>query len=145
MTLETLATTFRGTDWHPALDEDNFKPRVELGGGSVKVWRCSAASGPEQLAVIGGTALSFVLKRPRSWIMQQNVDLKHQHVHLRTVPKDKVKVYLEWPSPGLDLNPTEMLWCDLERAGGVIGLANVAELKPFCREERTKLPPQRRQ
>ncbi len=73
-------------------DEPLFIPTVKHGGGSVMVWGCFAASGPEWLAIIDGTMNSALyqnilkenvqpsvcdLKLKRTWVMQQDNDPKH--------------------------------------------------------------------
>lgn len=49
--------------------------------------------------------------------------------------QDKIRHFLEWPSPSPDLNPTEMLLPDLRRAIHSKRPKNIAELKQFCRDE----------
>lgn len=49
---------------------------------------------------------------------------------------------VEWPSQSLDLNPIEMPWHDLKRAIHARNPRNTKELKTFCREEWSKIPPQ---
>ncbi len=66
--------------------------QVKHGGGSVMVWGCFAASGPGRLAIIDGIMNSALhkkilkenvwpsasdLKLKRTWVMQQDIDLKH--------------------------------------------------------------------
>ncbi|KAK3559789.1 hypothetical protein QTP86_020770 [Hemibagrus guttatus] len=75
-----------------AFQKKNIIPTVKYGGGSVMVWGCSAASGPRRLAVINRTMNSAVyqkilkenvrpsvydLKLKRTWVLQQDNDLKH--------------------------------------------------------------------
>ena len=50
---------------------------------------------------------------------------------------------LEWPSQSPDLNPIEILWHDLKRAVHTRHPKNIAELKQMCREEWSKIPPDR--
>jgi hypothetical protein len=50
---------------------------------------------------------------------------------------------LEWSSQSPDLNPFEMLWHGLKRAVHTRHPKNIAELKQFCKEEWTKIPPDR--
>ncbi len=81
------------------------------------------------------------LKLKRTWVMQQDTDLKHTSKSTSEwLKKNKIKV-LEWPSP--DLNPIEMLWHDLKQSIHTRKHSNVAELKQFCKEEWAKIPPQR--
>lgn len=50
---------------------------------------------------------------------------------------------LEWPSQSPDLNPIEVLSPDLRRAIHSRHPKNIAELKQFCRDEWSKVPPAR--
>ena len=50
---------------------------------------------------------------------------------------------LEWPSQSPDLNPIEMLWNDLKRVVHTRHPKNISELKQFCKEEWSKIPPDR--
>ena len=50
---------------------------------------------------------------------------------------------LEWPSQSPDLSLREMLWHDLKRAVHTRHPKNIAELKEFCKEEWSKIPPDR--
>ena len=61
------------------------------------------------------------------------------------VPKHKSKSIhlLEWPSQSPDLNLIEMLWHDLKRAVYTRHPKNIAELKQFCIEGWSKIPPDR--
>uniref|UniRef100_A0A3P8TDT5 Tc1-like transposase DDE domain-containing protein n=1 Tax=Amphiprion percula TaxID=161767 RepID=A0A3P8TDT5_AMPPE len=56
--------------------------------------------------------------------------------------QNKMKV-LEWPSQSLDLNPAEMLWQNLKKPVHAGKPSSVAELTQFCKEEWTKISPQR--
>ncbi len=101
---------------------------VKHGGGSVMVWGCFAVCD---------------LKLKRTWVMQQDNDLKHTSKSTSEwLKKNKIKV-LEWPSQSPDLNLIEMLWHDLKQSIHAQKPSNVAELKQFCKEEWAKIPPQR--
>ena len=120
------------------------------------VWGCFAASGPEQLAIINGKMNSHVyqdifqdnvrlsvrkLKLNRSWVMQQDNDPKHRSKSTTEwLQQNKI---LEWPSQSPHLSPIEMLWHDLKRAVHTRHPKNNAELKQFCQEEWSKIPPDR--
>ncbi len=121
---------------------------VKHGGGSVMVWGCFAASEPGWLIIIDETMNSaphkkilkenvwasvWDLKLKRTWVMQQDNDLKHTGKSTSDwLNKNLIKV-LEWPSP--DLNTNEMLWHDLKQSINAWKPSNVTELKQFCKEE----------
>jgi hypothetical protein len=58
----------------------------------------------------------------------------------RTEEQKKICL-LEWPSQSPDLNPNEMMWLDLKRTVHTRHPKNIAELKQFCQEEWSKIPP----
>ena len=58
------------------------------------------------------------------------------------LPQKKIHL-LEWPNQSHDLIPIEMLWPDLKRAVHTRHSKNIAELKQFCKEEWSKIPPDR--
>ena len=141
-----------------AHQHQNLIPTVKYGGGSIMVWGCFAASGPGQLAIIDGKMNSQVyqdilqenvrlsvcqLKLNRSWVMQQDNDPKHRSKSTTEWLQQKKIRLLEWPSQSPDLNPIEMLWHDLKRAVHTRHPKNIAELKQFCKEEWSKIPPDR--
>ncbi len=122
------------------------------------VWGCFTASETGRLAIIDGTMNSALyqkilkenvrlsvcdLKLKRTWVMQQDNDLKHTSKSTSEwLKKNKIKV-LEWPNQSPDLNLIEMLWHDLKQSIHARKPSNVAELKQFCKEEWAKLHPQR--
>lgn len=141
-----------------AHQHQNIIPTVKYGGGSIMVWGCFAASGPGRIAVINGKMNSKIyqdilqenirpsvhqLKLKRGWVMQQDNDPKHTSKSTTEWFKLKKLRVLEWPSQSPDLNPIEMLWHDLKRAIHTRQPKNIAELKQFCEEEWSKIPPGR--
>ena len=66
--------------------------------------------------------------------MSQNTEVNQQQ---------KKILLLEWPSQSLDLNPIEMLWHNLKRAVHTRHPNNITELKQFCKEAWSKIPPDR--
>ena len=122
------------------------------------VWGCFAASGPGQIAVINGKMNSQVyqdilqenlrpsvrqLKLNRGWVMQQDNDPKHRSKSTMEWLQQKKIRLLEWPSQSPDPKVIEMLWHDLKRAIHTRHPRNIAELKQFCTEEWSKIPPDR--
>ena len=122
------------------------------------VWGCIAASGHRQLAIIDGKMNSqfyqgifqgnvwlsvHQLKLNRSWVMQKDNDPKHRSKITTELLQQKKIRLLEWPSQSPDLNPIDMLWHDLKKAVHTRHLKNIAELKQFCKEEWSKIPPDR--
>jgi hypothetical protein len=73
--------------------------------------------------------------------MQQDNDPKHRSKSTTEWLQQKKICLLEWPSP--DFNPIEMLWHDLKRAVHTRNSKNIAERKQFCKEEWSKIPPDR--
>ncbi|KAJ0041565.1 hypothetical protein NL108_013288 [Boleophthalmus pectinirostris] len=83
------------------------------------------------------------LKLKRGRVMQQDNDLKHKSKSTTEWLKQKKMHLLEWPSQSPDLNPNEMLRHDLKRAIHTRQPKNIAEVKQFCEEEWSKIPPDR--
>ena len=84
------------------------------------------------------------LKLNRSWVMQWDNDPKHRSKSTTEWLQEKKIRLLEWPSRTPDLNLIEMLWYELKRAVHTRHPKNIAELKQFCKEEWSKIPPDRR-
>ena len=74
-------------------------------------------------------------------VMQQDNDPKHRSKSTTEWLQQKKIRLLEWPSPSPDLNPIDMLWHDIKRAVHTRHPKNIAELKQFCNEEWSKIPP----
>ena len=83
------------------------------------------------------------LKLNRSWVMQQDNDPQHKSKSTTKWLQQKKICLLEWPSQSPDHNPIEMLWYDLKRANHTRHPKNIAELKQFCKEDWSKIPPDR--
>uniref|UniRef100_A0AAZ3RHG4 Tc1-like transposase DDE domain-containing protein n=1 Tax=Oncorhynchus tshawytscha TaxID=74940 RepID=A0AAZ3RHG4_ONCTS len=111
------------------------------------------------------------LKHNRSWVMQQDNDPKHRGKSTTEWLQQKKIRLMEWHSQCPDLNPIEMqcpdlnpiemqspdlnpiemqcpdnnpieiLWDDLKRTVHTRHPKNIAELKQFCKEEWSKIPP----
>jgi hypothetical protein len=75
--------------------------------------------------------------------MQQDNDPKHRSKSTTEWLQQKKTRLLEWPSQSPDLNLIEMLWHDLKRTIHTRHPKNVAELKQVCKEEWSKIPPDR--
>lgn len=144
----------RGT----AHQHQNLIPTVKYGGGGIMVWGCFVASGPGRIAIIEGKMNSQVyqdilqenlrpsvhqLKLNRRWVLQQDNDPKHRSKSTTEWLKQKKIRLLEWPSQSPDLNPIEMLWHDLKKAIHTRHPKNIAELKQFCKEEWSRITPDR--
>uniref|UniRef100_A0AAZ3NRU8 Tc1-like transposase DDE domain-containing protein n=1 Tax=Oncorhynchus tshawytscha TaxID=74940 RepID=A0AAZ3NRU8_ONCTS len=71
--------------------------------------------------------------------MQQDNDPKHRSKSTTEWLQQKKISLLEWPRQSPDLNSNEMLWHDLKRAVHIRHPKNIAELKPFCEEEWSKM------
>uniref|UniRef100_A0A8C1UCV8 Transposase Tc1-like domain-containing protein n=1 Tax=Cyprinus carpio TaxID=7962 RepID=A0A8C1UCV8_CYPCA len=134
--------------WHKtntAFHKKKIIPTVKHGGGSVMVWGCYAASGPGQLAIIDGimnsTLFQKILKLKRTWVMQQDNDLKHTSKSTSEwLKKNKIKD-LEWIK-----NQTKIqLRCCGMTLNSPFMLVNPPmwlNLKQFCKKEWTKITPQ---
>ena len=83
------------------------------------------------------------LKLNRSWMMQQDNNPKHRRKSTTEWLQQKKIRLLVWPSQSPDLNPIEMLWHDLKSTVPPRHPKNIAELKQFCKEEWSKIPPDR--
>uniref|UniRef100_A0AAZ3NY09 Tc1-like transposase DDE domain-containing protein n=1 Tax=Oncorhynchus tshawytscha TaxID=74940 RepID=A0AAZ3NY09_ONCTS len=77
----------------------------------------------------------------RSWVMQQDNDPKHRSKSTTEGQQQKKICLLEWLSQSPDLSPIEMLWHDLKRTVHTRHPKNIADLKQFCKEEWSKIPP----
>ena len=77
-----------------------------------------------------------------TWVLQQNNDPKHtSRSTSEWLEENKMKT-LEWPHQRPDLNPPEMLWCDLINAAHACKPSNVVELHQFYEDVWAKIPPQ---
>lgn len=135
-----------GTKKGTAYQHQNIIPTVKYGGGNM-IWACfSPASGPGPLAIIQGkintqfyqNILQDIVRvavchlKLRIWVMQQDND-----------PMHRSKSTTDWASQSPDLNPIELLWNGLKRGVHSRQPTNVAELKQFCEDEWSKIPPER--
>jgi len=76
--------------------------------------------------------------------MQQDNDRKNPRKSTtECLKKKRIKVQ-QWPSQSPDLEPAEMLWRDLKRAGHKQMPKNLNILKYSCKEEWDKIPPDAR-
>ena len=75
--------------------------------------------------------------------MQQDNDPKHISKSTTEWLQQKKIRLLECPSESPDLNPIEMQWHDLKRAVHTRHPKNIVEPKQFCKEEWSKIPPDR--
>uniref|UniRef100_A0A803J9K4 Transposase Tc1-like domain-containing protein n=1 Tax=Xenopus tropicalis TaxID=8364 RepID=A0A803J9K4_XENTR len=116
----------------------NLIPTVKYGGGGIMVWGCFAASGPGRIENLSPSV--HQLKLSRRWVFQQDNNPKHRR---KSTTEWKKIHLLEWPSQSPDLNPIEMLWHDLKKAIYTRHPKNIAELKQFCKEEWSRITPDR--
>ena len=113
------------------------------------VWGCFAALGPGQLAVINVKINSQVyqdilqknvrlfvhqVKHNKSWVMQQDNDPKHRSKSTTEWLQQKKIRLLGWPGQSPDRNPTSTRFHTRHPK-------NIAELKQFCEDEWSKVPP----
>ena len=121
------------------------------------VWGCFAASGHGQLAINAGKMNSQVYQdilqeNVRQYVCQLKLN-RSQVMQLDNDPKTEVnqqqnglnrRKYTFWSGPvSPDLKLIERLWHDLTRAVHTRHPKNIAELKQFCKEEWSKIPPDR--
>ena len=74
--------------------------------------------------------------------MQQDKDPKDRSKSTTECLQQKKIHLLEWPSQSSP-QPVEMLWHDLKRMVHTRHPKNIVELKQFCKEEWSKIPPDR--
>lgn len=77
-------------------------------------------------------------------IMQQDNDPKHSSKstseQLRKILK---RIFLQWPSQNLDLNPVKMLCYDLKPVNPCLKTLQWSLIKTNCKEELVEIPPQK--
>ena len=127
-------------------------PTGTYSGGSMMIWTCFAASGLEPLAIMeaklnsvcfrimqGYMSISWRLVEVGWFSRWPSVSKKIHH----SVASEKENPLFGVSNQSPDLSRTEMLQSDLKRAVHTRHVTNLSELQLLCKEEWSKLPPER--
>jgi hypothetical protein len=134
-------------------DED-FKPTVKFGGGSMMVWRCSSYRDVGKLVFIDGKkdAAKYVdilsnnleelaiLMGLSNYTFQQDNDPKHTSRLSKSYFTNKNFDLLPWSTQSSDLNPIKTLWALIKKKLEEIIFKNLHELEARIVQEWNAIP-----
>uniref|UniRef100_A0A8R1HM44 Tc1-like transposase DDE domain-containing protein n=1 Tax=Caenorhabditis japonica TaxID=281687 RepID=A0A8R1HM44_CAEJA len=123
-----------GTKWVRRPIGTRYSPKYQVatvkhGGGNCMVWRVNGIMDRYQYEdILENTIRPWALRNiGRAFVFQQDNDLKHTSLHVRSWFQRRRVEVLDWPSQSPDLNPIEQLWEELERQLAGVRASNADE------------------